>query len=45
MRKGTKQAKNLQRRRADYTRMLAQPRIGDGHRDSTGYHRPGSNKK
>lgn len=45
MKKGKKQAKNLQRRRADYSRMINQPKIADGHRDVTGYTRPGSNKK
>ena len=45
MKKGKKQAASLDRRRADYSRMIAQPKIGDGHRDSTGYRRPGSNKK
>jgi hypothetical protein len=45
MRKGKKQARKLDSRRADYSRMIAQPRIGDGHRDATGYRRPGSNKK
>jgi len=38
-------AKRLNRRRADYSRMLSQSKIGDGKRDATGYHRPGSNKK
>ena len=41
----TKAEKRLNRRRADYSRMIGQVRIGDGHRDETGYHRPGSNKK
>ncbi len=45
MSKGKKQQKNLDRRRADYSRMIAQQKIGDGHRDATGYRRPGSNKK
>lgn len=45
MRKGKKQAKKLDQRRADYSRMIAQPRIADGHRDADGYKRPGSNKK
>ena len=43
--KGKKQANNLDRRRADYSRMIAQQRIGDGYRDANGYRRPGSNKK
>ncbi len=41
----TKAEKRLNRRRADYSRMISQTKIGDGHRDATGYHRPGSNKK
>ena len=45
MKKGKKQAKNLQRRRADYSRMISQTKIGDGHREANGYRRPGSNKK
>ena len=45
MKKGKKQAKKLNIRRADYSRMIAQHKIGDGHRDATGYRRPGSNKK
>jgi hypothetical protein len=44
-RKGIKQAKKLQRRRAEWTRMTSQSKIGDGHRDASGYPRPGSNKK
>jgi len=44
-RKGIKQSKKLNSRRADYSRMLSQAKIGDGHRDSRGYPRPGSNKK
>lgn len=43
--KARNQEKKLQRRRADYTRMINAPKIGDGHRDATGYKRPGSNKK
>lgn len=45
MKRGKKQATSLQRRRADYSRMIVQPKIGDGHRDANGYRRPGSNKK
>lgn len=45
MSKGKKQAKKLDRRRADYSRMISQPKIGDGHREANGYRRPGSNKK
>ncbi len=45
MGKGRKQAKRLEVRRADYTKTINQPRIGDGHRDANGYRRPGSNKK
>ena len=41
----TKAEKRLNRRRADYSRMISQTKIGDGHRDATGYTRPGSNKK
>lgn len=39
--KGRKQAKKLQARRADYSRMISQSRA-DGW---IGYKRPGSNKK
>lgn len=45
MKKGKKQAKRLDLRRADYSRMIMQPRIGDGKREANGYHRPGSSKK
>lgn len=45
MKKGKKQGNKLDIRRADYSRMISQPKIGDGHRDATGYRRPGSNKK
>jgi hypothetical protein len=41
MSKGKKQQKNLDRRRADYSRMISTPR-SDGW---VGYRRPGSNKK
>lgn len=41
----TKAEKRLNCRRADYSRMIAKPKIGDGHREANGYHRPGSNKK
>lgn len=44
-RKGSKQAKKLQARRAAWTKMSSQSKIGDGHRDINGYPRPGSNKK
>lgn len=37
--------KKLFARIADWSRMSRQPKIGDGHRDITGYKRPGSNKK
>lgn len=37
--------KNLKRRLKDYETMSRQTKIGDGHRDITGYTRPGSNKK
>lgn len=37
--------KNLRRRLKDYALMVAQNKIGDGHRDANGYARPGSNKK
>lgn len=43
--KGRKQAKKLANRRADYSRMINQTKIGDGHRGPEGYTRPGSNKK
>ena len=43
--KETKQQKRLAARRADYSKMISQGRIGDGKRDANGYHRPGSNKK
>lgn len=36
---------NLLRRQKDYDLMLRQAKIGDGHREENGYHRPGSNKK
>jgi hypothetical protein len=45
MKNGKKQAKKLNIRRADYSRMISKSKIGDGHRDVNGYHRPGSNKK
>lgn len=45
MKKGKKQAKKLDIRRADYSRMISQTKIGDGHRNANGYRRPGSNKK
>ena len=44
-RKGSKQRKKLDARRDEFSRMVAQIKIGDGHRDATGYTRPGSNKK
>jgi len=37
--------KNLKARQKDYDLMVAKPKIGDGHRDATGYTKPGSNKK
>lgn len=43
--KPTSAEKRLNRRLADYSRMIAQPKIGDGQRDASGYHAPGSNKK
>jgi hypothetical protein len=43
--KQTNKDKRLDRRRGDYSRMINQPKIGDGHRGREGYHRPGSNKK
>lgn len=45
MKKGKKQQKRLMIRSADYSKMIAQVKIGDGHRDANGYKRPGSNKK
>ncbi len=45
MRKGKKIQKRLDARRADYSRMILQVKIGDGHRGPEGYRRPGSNKK
>jgi hypothetical protein len=45
MKRSKKLARNLERRRADYSRMISQPKIADCHRDATGYKRPGSNKK
>lgn len=36
---------NLRRRLKDHKLMVAQKEIGDGHRDATGYRRPGSLKK
>lgn len=42
---GQPQTRNLERRRRDYSLMIAQNKIGDGHRDVNAYHRPGSNKK
>jgi len=44
-RKGKKAAKNLKTRINEYTKMIAQNKIGDGHRGPEGYTRPGSNKK
>ena len=45
-RKGpTKAQKRLFIRRADYSRMIDQTKIMDGHRDVNAYKRPGSNKK
>ncbi len=41
----TKAQKSLNRRRADYSKMVSQNKIGDGHRGPEGYTRPGSNKK
>jgi len=45
MAKRRKQQKRLDRRRADYSRMINSPEIANGHRGPEGYHRPGSNKK
>lgn len=36
---------SLKRRQKDFDAMIAKPKIGDGHRDATGYTKPGSNKK
>lgn len=36
---------SLKRRQKDFDLMIAKPKIGDGHRDATGYTKPGSNKK
>jgi len=41
----TRAEKRLAARRADYSKMINQPKIGDGHRGPEGYTRPGSNKK
>lgn len=41
MKQSKKIAARLQARKDDYVRMAAQNKIGDGHRDITGYHRPG----
>ena len=41
----TKAEKRLEIRRADYSKMINQSKIGDGHRGPEGYKRPGSNKK
>lgn len=38
---GSAQARNLLRRRADYSAMIARPDF----KGASGYHRPGSNKK
>jgi hypothetical protein len=35
----------LKRRQKDFDLMIAKPKIGDGHRDASGYTKPGSNKK
>lgn len=45
MRKGSKVRKRLEARRADYSKMIAQTKVGDGHRGPEGYRRPGSNKQ
>ncbi len=45
MRKGKKVQKRLQQRQHDYTIMINQPKIGDGHRGPEAYKKPGSNKK
>lgn len=45
MKRSKKLARKLELRRADYSRMIAQPKIADGHRGPEGYKRPGSNKK
>lgn len=41
MKRSKKLARNLERRRADYSLMLA----NGGNKDYSGYKRPGSNKK
>jgi len=41
----TKAEKRLNVRRAAYSKMINQTKIGDGHRGPEGYHCPGSNKK
>lgn len=45
MKKSKKQQARLDFRRDDYNKMIAQPKIGDGHRTASGYRKPGSNKK
>lgn len=43
--KGSVVPKNLASRQADYVSFTSKGKIGDGHRDVRGYHKPGSNKK
>ncbi len=45
MRKARKINKRLYARRREWSAMASKPKIGDGHRDITGYKEPGSNKK
>lgn len=42
---GQSTSKNLRRRQKDWENMSQQNKIGDGHRDITGYKKPGSLKK
>ena len=41
MKQSKKIALALSIRQADYAKMVGQQKIGDGHRDATGYHKPG----
>lgn len=42
MKRSKKIQQQLEIRQMDHIRMLAQPKIGDGHRDASGYHKPGA---
>jgi len=42
MKQSKKIQRNLDARIADFFAMVAKPKIGDGHRDATGYKKPGA---